>query len=72
MDGAILSCHKVHRSIQLNPRAEDGELLQGNLTQRTFDNVHHRSAAMAKAVDQARLFSQSTRPFCWRGRRGWR
>ena len=32
VDGAILSCHKVHRSIQLDPRAEDGELLQGNLT----------------------------------------
>lgn len=42
VDGAILSCHKVHRSIQLDPRAEDGELLQGSLTQHTFDNVHHR------------------------------
>lgn len=70
VDGAILSCHKVHRSIQLDPRAEDGELLQGNLTQRTFDNVHHRSAAMAKAVDQARLFSQSNAPILLAGPQG--
>lgn len=59
IDGAILSCHKVHRTIQLDPGVEDGELLQGNLAQRTFDNVHHRSPLMSRAVDQARLFSQS-------------
>ena len=62
--------HKVHRSIQLDPRAEDGELLQGSLTQHTFDNVHHRSAAMAKAVDQARLFSQSNAPILLAGPQG--
>lgn len=70
IDGAILSCHKVHRSIQLDPAVEDGELLTGNLAQRTFENVHHRSPLMACAVDQARLFSQSDRPILLAGPQG--
>lgn len=70
VDGAILSCHKVHHTIQLDPAIEDGELLVGNLAQRTFDNVHHRSAAMARAVEQARLFSRSEDPILLSGPQG--
>lgn len=70
IDGAILSCHKVHRTIQLDPAVEDGELLSGNLVQRTFDSVHHRSPLMARAVDQARLFSQSGGPILLAGPQG--
>lgn len=70
IDGAILSCHKVHRTIQLDPAVEDGELLSGNLAQRTFENVHHRSPLMSRAVDQARLFSQSEGPILLAGPQG--
>ena len=70
IDGAILSCHKVHRTIQLDPAVEDGELLSGNLAQRSFENVHHRSPLMSRAVDQARLFSQSEGPILIAGPQG--
>lgn len=70
IDGAIFSCHRVHRTIQLDPAVEDGVMLTGNLAQRTFDNVHHRSPVMARAVDQARLFSQSDRPILLTGPQG--
>ncbi|WP_294496550.1 sigma 54-interacting transcriptional regulator [uncultured Gemmiger sp.] len=70
MEGAILSCHKVHRTIQLDPAVEDGQMLSGNLAQRTFDNVHHRSPLMSRAVDEARLFSQSEGPILLSGPQG--
>ena len=70
VDGAILSCHKVHHTIQLDPAIEDGELPAVNLAQRTFDSVHHRSAAMARAVEQARLFSRSEDPILLSGPQG--
>lgn len=70
LDGAIFSCHKIHRTILLDPSVEDGELLSGNLAQRTFDNVHHSSPSMARAVEQARLFSQSDRPVLLAGPQG--
>ena len=70
IDSAIFSCHRVHRTIQLDPAVEDGVLLTGNLAQRTFDNVYHRSPMMARAVEQARLFSQSENPILLTGPQG--
>ena len=70
IDGAILSCHKVHRTIQLDPAVEDGEQLSGNLAQRSFENIYHRSPLMSRAVDQARLFSQSEGPILICGPQG--
>ena len=60
VEGAVLSCHKVHRGIQLDaPQGQEG---QRNLSGLTFDSLRHRSPAMAAAVEQAKRFSQSASP----------
>lgn len=70
IDGATLSCHKVYRSLQMDPRTEDGEIPGADRQQRTFDNVFHRSPAMARAVERAKLFSQSADPVLLAGDQG--
>lgn len=70
VEGAVLSCHKVHRNIQLDPHTGIGAKGQGNISDRTFDNVHQKSPLMKRAVHQAQLFSQSSNPILILGERG--
>ncbi len=70
VEGAVLSCHKVRRSIQLDAEEGESELPRHNLSDRTFSSIHHRSAPMAQAVNQAQLFSQSLNPVLLVGEHG--
>lgn len=70
VEGAVLSCHKVRRSIQLDSGGAQGDLPSRNLADRTFESIHHRSASMALAVNHAQLFSQSMNPVLLVGERG--
>lgn len=69
-DGLMLSCHKIHRSIQVDSKSERGDKARVNLAALQFEQIHHRSPVMADSVNLARLFSQSTNPVLLVGERG--
>lgn len=70
VEGAVLSCHKVHRNIQMDTTQGTTDATRINISERNFDNIHQKSDSMTAAVGQAKLFSQSSSPILLVGERG--